>query len=151
MRRRVVNVLVLVSAVVCVLSLMLVGRSVFRSDQLAVPIGQNNTFWAATIDGQLVLWHVSGYLLEYFSTSTAEERPDVDNLWKGLTGIRWLGIGWGSPFGWKVVVLPLWVVPIVTAVLPVWWWRVRRRAGGRGFAVKVKGSSPATEDAGDTG
>jgi hypothetical protein len=55
MRRRVVNVLAVVSAVVCVLSLMLVGRSVFRSDRLAVPIGQNNTFWAATIDGQLVI------------------------------------------------------------------------------------------------
>jgi hypothetical protein len=152
MRRRVVNVLAGVSAVVCVLSLGVVGRSFFWSDALWVPIGQNNACGAGTFDGQVMLGHAPhSRRFEYFSESASEGGPALNVLWRDMTGIRWLGIGWGTPLGYTILILPLWVVPIVSAVLPVWWWRVRRRAGGRGFEVEVKGSSPAAEDAGDTG
>jgi hypothetical protein len=154
MRRRVVNVLAVVSAVVCVLSLAVVGRSFFWLDSVVVPTGQNNSCGVQTMDGQLVLMHVRYRLdLHYSSTRTAEERPVYDEMWQRLTGIRWLGMGWerSRPFsGRKTLILPLWVVPIVTAIPPVWWWRVRRRAGGRGFALELKGSSPATEETVDT-
>jgi hypothetical protein len=151
MRRRVVNVLAVVSAVVCVLSLSVVGRSFFWADQVRVPMGQQNTYYARTVDGQLLVMHISARSeLQYSSTSTAEERPTIAATWRAMTRIRWLGIGWITHLGTTVVIVPLWPVPIVTAVLPVWWWRVRRRAGGRGFEVEV-GSRQSAAGSGDGG
>jgi hypothetical protein len=39
---------------------------------------------------------------------------------------------------WKIIVLPLWLLPILTAILPVRWWLIRRRRGGREFPVEAK-------------
>jgi hypothetical protein len=97
MRRRVVNVLAVVSAVVCVLSLSLVGRSFVRADTLWVPIGQVNSYAATTREGIVALVHVRRNTeFHYSSTSPALERADYEAVWQDLTGIRWLGIGWGQ-------------------------------------------------------
>jgi hypothetical protein len=154
MRRRVVNVLSLVSSVVCVLSLSVVGRSFFRADMVVVPMGQESAFLAHTFEGKVVLGNVDLRLdLEYISGTTAEVRPNYDLMWEQVTGIRWLGVGWGGSVGfinYMLLILPLWVVPIVTAIPPVWWWRVRRRAGGRGFDMTV-GSRQSAVGRGDGG
>ncbi|HEV2294169.1 MAG TPA: hypothetical protein VGR35_09950 [Tepidisphaeraceae bacterium] len=38
------------------------------------------------------------------------------------------------------MILPLWRLPLLTAIGPVRWWRKRRRDGGRGFAVEGAGA-----------
>jgi hypothetical protein len=149
MPRRPLHVLSLVSAVVCVLSLVVVGRSFVRSDVVFVPIGHDSTCYFVSVHGQMALAHVRAYRdFKYASVDTANVRPAIDRVWQNLAGIRWLGIGWG----YRMVVLPLWLVPVVTAVLPVRWWVIRRRAGGgRGFAVEVAGESAVgTEGAGES-
>jgi hypothetical protein len=140
MPKRLANGLTLLSAVVCVGSAMLVGRSFFRSDFVRVPVGNENECGAGTSPGQLVIWHdpVPSYL-RYDSADPATTRKDLDEIWPELTGIRWIG-GWGRyDFGAgieDVVILPLWLLPLLTAIAPVRWYRARRREGGRGFAVK---------------
>jgi hypothetical protein len=153
MRRRVVNVLAVVSAVVCVLSLSLVGRSLCcRSDAVWIGIG-GWTYYVRTSDGQLVAHRSANTAFSRFGYNSVRHAGTLSSFmmtWEEVNGIQGI-VNWGTARGMPIIILPLWVVPIVSAVLPVWWWRVRRRAGWRGFAVEVKGSSPATEDAGDTG
>jgi hypothetical protein len=162
MSRRPLHVLSLVSAVVCVLSLGLVGRSFFRMDQVRFPIAGNEQSYfpddydadqrkrhflciGSTMDGRMTLEFIPAYRSwGYASARTGEVRPLINRSFgQHMTGIRWLGIGWGTTIeGISFVLLPLWLVPVVTAVLPVRWWVIRRRAGGgRGFAVEV-GSRP---------
>jgi hypothetical protein len=137
MPKRIANGLTLLSAVVCVGSALLVGRSWFRFDSVIVPIGGENVFWAATCQGQMLLSHFQdpAASLEHISDELPP-RDEVDRLWRDLRGVRWAGIGWGSYKGEKVLILPLWLLPLLTAIPPVRWYRARRRAGGRGFAVE---------------
>jgi hypothetical protein len=142
MRKRLWNGLALLSAVVCVVSLLLVGRSVVRHDSVGMPLGQNYVT-AFSIDAQLWLqfWLAyvpfrEAYELNYDSGSAADVRPALADRRQVMSGLPWLGLGWGSD-GWgKYLLLPLWLLPLVTAIPPVLWWRRRRRAGGgRGFEV----------------
>ena len=133
MPKRIANGLTLLSAVMCVGSAMLVGRSWLRADSVYVPIGQASVGVAITVDGTVMLLHATSF--RAFGFGYASET--YDGLWQRLTGIRWLGFGWGSlPVGITVLVLPLWLLPLLTAIPPVRWYRARRREGGRGFAVE---------------
>ena len=138
MRRRVMKILTLVSAIICVGSLLLVGRSFVVFDFVGAPFGQRDLCGAGTIDGQLILLHerrpVQFY---YFNQSARSQRREMEPVWQNLNGVRWLGVGWGSAFGEDFLILPLWLVPMVTAILPVRWWVRRRREGRRGFEVQA--------------
>jgi hypothetical protein len=130
MPRRIANGLTLLSAVVCAGSAMLVGRSWFRVDMVNVPIRLR----AVTVDGQLLLMHGPYLRASYETGHAAWIRPHVDDVWGDLRGVRWLGVGWGTS-GVKVLILPFWLLPLLTAIPPVRWWRARRRKGGQGFAI----------------
>jgi hypothetical protein len=155
MRNRPLHVLSLVSAVVCVLSLGLVGRSFYRADVMVAPIWQASEHVVFALDGKVVLTQVSRTYDRWtcFSVHPSGYRELVESFWRKVAGIRWLGIGWGGTAGWwNILILPLWLVPVVTAVLPVRWWVIRRRARAwrRGFAVEVAvESSAGKEGAGD--
>jgi hypothetical protein len=138
MRRRVMNLLTLVSAVVCVGSALLVGRSFWWADILRVPTGEASGWVLGTVDARLEVSYVEFPLkLEYLSVRSIFIVANQDQYWKQLTGVRWLRLGWGSPVGVvTVLILPLWLAPILTAILPVRWWVRRRREGGRGFEVE---------------
>jgi hypothetical protein len=137
MRRRVINALTLVSAVVCVGSALLVGRSFFRVDVVRVPASPGSV-GATAFDAKLILWEspIPGDR-RYFTEDVTEYRSAVAKVWNDITGIHWLAVGWGSSIGGNYLILPLWLVPIVTAILPVRWWMRRRREGRRGFEVGV--------------
>jgi hypothetical protein len=137
MRRRVVKIVTVVSAVVCVGSLLLVGRSFFVGDVVRVPFETYRSCGAASVQGQLIVFRTGWgpHQFAYFRDSTSELGDDLDQTWNGATGIRQLGIGWRNSDHVLVLILPLWLLPIVTAILPVWWWVRRRRAGRRGFEV----------------
>jgi hypothetical protein len=150
MGKRPLHGLSLVSAVVCVLSLLLVGRSYFYMDRIWVSYSQGDAVMASSLDGLLVL-HVQqmdahSREVGYSGMSASKIRPDYDIMWSLLRGVRWLRIGWDD----NLLILPLWLVPVVTGVLPVRWWMIRRRRvrAGRGFAVEVVGAeaSGATEN-----
>jgi hypothetical protein len=158
MRKRPLHILSLISAVVCVQSLGVVVRSFFRLDGVWAQVRREHGIKAVTLDGRLWL-SVEPYPLgytAYFVDEAAANREFYDWMWGELSGVRWLGIGWGNASSargdYYTVVLPLWLVPIVTAVLPVRWWVIRRRSGGgRGFSVEVAGESAVgTEGAGDS-
>ena len=138
MPKRIANGLTLLSAVVCVGSALLVVRSFFLADSLYVPIGPARCCVAVTIDGAVMLLHELSFGGFSHSTgSAAEVRSETsDAIWNGLTGIKRLGIGWGYLIGTQILVLPLWLLPLLTAIPPVRWHRARRREGGRGFAVE---------------
>ena len=148
MPKRATNALTLLSVVVCVGSAMLVGRSFFRVDALTVPMGQQNSGGASTVNGTLMLSH--GPLPQQFrfwSPPIAASREVHDVIWRRLGGVRWLGIGWGSigypPHSQQFIILPLWLLPLLTAIGPVRWWRKRRRGGGRGFSVDAAAARSA--------
>jgi hypothetical protein len=146
MAKRPLSVLSLVSAMICVGSLLLVGRSFFRSDEVHLPVARDiaYAYVAFTLDGQLVVLQEPGFYMRHYGTERAvDQRRHLDGIWQSITGIRALGVGWGS-WGndWRNLIFPLWLLPIVTAILPVRWWRLRRRRGGRGFPVEVT-SSPS--------
>ncbi|HEV2295479.1 MAG TPA: hypothetical protein VGR35_16640 [Tepidisphaeraceae bacterium] len=61
-------------------------------------------------------------------------------FWGGMRGSRWLGIGWGGVSEQKLLILPLWLLPLLTAIAPVRWLLKRRRERGRGFAVEGAGA-----------
>ena len=139
MPKRLANGLTLLSAVVCVLSAMLVGRSVFRMDSVFLPLGRERGGSIHVMDGRLfVARFPHGADYDYESRTTAEVRPTLNWVWASRPGIPWLGIGWHGPdtYGYRYLVLPLWLLPLLTAIPPVRWWRARRREGGRGFAVE---------------
>jgi hypothetical protein len=140
MRRRVMTVVTVVSAVVCVGSLLLVGRSMLRWDLVAMPLGDEQACGAYTSAGRLVLWHASYHQrLAHGSGSGSSGRPELEWFWEHeVRGVRWMGIGWGPFNGLQVLVGPLWPVAMVTAILPVWWWGRRRREGRRGFEVRME-------------
>ena len=131
----------LLSAVVCVGSAMLVGRSFFRVDRLTFPVADESNGWAAT---------VSGYVLAVFNdrpprgafkydTFGVDVFYHVRDWFEDRSGVPWL-VAWDTR-GWAVMlVLPLWLLPLLTAIPPVRWYRARRRERGRGFAVE--GSAP---------
>ena len=78
-----------------------------------------------------------------FPLDAARLRPAVDNVWRRLRGIRALGVGWnmtGVQDEW--LILPLWLLPLLTAIPPARWWRARRRASGTGFAVVLREELP---------
>ena len=137
MRKRIANVLGLLCAVVCVTSALWVVRSCFSSDQAGVSIGQGR-LWLATIDAQLIVaWDPSAVLPPSFdSVDAAGLRPALDTVWSGLRGIRALGIGWNlTGLQDERLILPLWLLPLLTAIPSVRWWHARRRASGAGFDV----------------
>ena len=137
MPRRLTNGLTLLSAVVCVGSLLLLGRSWFRSDQVGVSIGQGR-LWLTVIEAQIIVaWDPSAVLPPSFeSYDAARMRPARDWVWRrSLTGIRALGVGWnltGSQD--ERLILPLWLLPLLTAIAPVR-WLLRRNNAGRGFPI----------------
>jgi hypothetical protein len=138
MRRRVVKIVTLVSAIICVGSLLLVGRSFVRVDVVGGPLGQSSSGGITSIEGELVLWYdVYHQPFGYFSATPGELRHIQYLLWADIQGIRWLSVGWGVSGGERVLVLPLWLMPIVTAILPVRWWVRRRREGRRGFEPRM--------------
>ena len=126
MPKRLANGLTLLSAAVCLGSAMLVGRSMFAEDVMTL---YSARLEAATINGQIVV---------------KEDRYPWAFPDPVLSGMEeaWLGIGWGTCARGKYVILPLWLLPLLTAIPPVRWWRARRREGGRGFAVEGAASVP---------
>jgi hypothetical protein len=137
MRQRLWNGLTLLSAVICLGSLLWVGRSVVLCDWVDVPLGQSCSVVARSIDAQLWLGYAPFPVdLNYGSDSAADARPAFATVRQDLSGLPWLGIGWRIDGPWKYLVLPLWLLPLVTAILPVRWFLRRRRPGeGRGFEV----------------
>jgi hypothetical protein len=142
MPRRLLNALTVVSAVVCVVSLGLVAGSWRWVNAVTVPIdGGRGAVGAYSIDGGLRLWKTrlspilvqfgTRYQLAHRNSSAAQLRPRA-NL---DPHVPWLNIGWHIMSGYQVVILPLWLLPLLTAIAPVRWWRRRRREAGRGFPV----------------
>ena len=146
MLNRARSALALLSAVVCVGSALLVGRSFFRTDQAGISIGPGR-LWLGAIDAQLVVaWDPSAVLpASFISRNASDMRPALDALWGGLSGVRPLGVGWNLTGAIdERAVLPLWLVPLLAAVAPVRWWRKRRRYAGRGFVVERSHADSAT-------
>jgi hypothetical protein len=137
MPRRIRNVLTLASAVLCLGSALLVGRSVFRYEMVVLPLPRDIHFGIGVIDVKLMLWHGRGSgTFVHKNVSSASARPGFHLLWQALTGIRWLGVGWGTRAPNAFLILPLWPLPLLTAIAPVRWWRRRSSSyGARGFAV----------------
>ncbi|HEV2293203.1 MAG TPA: hypothetical protein VGR35_05065 [Tepidisphaeraceae bacterium] len=148
MPRRLANGLTLLSAVVCVGSAMLVGRSFWRVDTVTVPVGRTTQGAIAAAEGQL--WLIGVRARTSFSYEELEYTPslrsEIGSIWGELHGIRWLGSGYGRYGGTTYLILPLWLLPLLTAIPPVWWWRKRRRDGGRGFAVQAVLAESAGRD-----
>ncbi|MDQ3441335.1 MAG: hypothetical protein M3478_13400 [Planctomycetota bacterium] len=152
MPRRMANVLTLVSAVVCVGSAMVVGRSFFREDQVYSSNAQNHVV-AQTTCGQLFLRHhhpTFASKTPWWSWSVSHRRVvsrrdlvDLDFLWGKFPGVRWV-ICWGSFGAWerfRFVILPLWLLPLLTAIAPARWWWKRREHRRRGFPVAAAGAT----------
>ncbi len=144
MPRRVANALTLLSAVVCVGSLLLlVGRSFFLADTATVRIATTGAGAAVfTGDGHLGL--ACGPFARNFghhSRSVSGWRQAYQATWTGVSGIKWLGIGWVMGPRGALLILPLWLLPLLTTIPPVRWWRARRRGVGRGFAVMSAGDA----------
>ena len=139
MPKRIANGLTLLSAVVCVGSAMLVGRSWFRMDGLAIPTSEEGCVVFASCDAQLVVWNVPLPQPPGFSTAPVGIfRYTLEGIWGRLAGVRWLGVGAGAIGAQTFVILPLWLLPLLTAIPPVRWRRARCREGGRGFAVETR-------------
>jgi hypothetical protein len=143
MPRRPLHVLTLASAVICVGSLILVGRTFFRADRVIIKTGQGVS-WAEALDGQLLLedyrYNYPTPPLAFTAYDATSRRRMLRARWVGgeIKGVRWIGFGFDvtSNPAMKVLVLPLWPVPILTAILPIKWWRQRRfRSELGGFAV----------------
>jgi hypothetical protein len=144
MMKRSRNVLTVLSAVVFALSLMLAVRSCFRTDQAGAFIGRGR-LWLVTVDAQLaVVWDPSAapplatLSPSFESHDAAKLRPVLDTVWPRMTGIRALGIGWNVRESMdERLILPLWLVPLLSAILPIRWWQARQRDGRRGFIVET--------------
>ncbi len=143
MPKRAANVLTLVSAVVCAGSVLFVARSFLRLDSMHVGFGERNVFMAIIMDAQLFLRHhtptfAGGNSFSHHSRGVRKkDRAEQDRMWRNFSGVRWV-ICWGAYGRWerfRFVILPLWLVPLLAAILPVRWGRTRRRDGGRGFPV----------------
>ncbi len=122
MPNRAMKGLTLLSAVVCLLSLLLVGRSVFCLDALSVPIAPRRGYSASILDGQLRLWNHDGTSFGYRSYPAAVWRRGESVRWQhDIAGVRWV-IGWGSHGlldQFRFLILPLWLLPLLTAIPPV--------------------------------
>ncbi len=154
MPKRLANGLTLLSAVVCVASAMLVGRSFYREDQVYSYNAQNHVV-AQTAYGQLFLRHHHptfasktpwwSWSVSHRPVVSKRDLAHLDSLWGNFPGVRWV-ICWGSFGAWervRFVVLPLWLLPLLTAIAPVVWWRKRRREAGRGFPIEQAGAAAA--------
>ncbi|HEV2293867.1 MAG TPA: hypothetical protein VGR35_08415 [Tepidisphaeraceae bacterium] len=142
MPRRLANGLTLLSAVVCVGSAMWVGRSFVRIDYATIPIDKRSFARAVQADGYVFVARFRGTGdWDYHSGHTRVWiREQFRHKLRGEKGIPWVMV-WGGSSGQKYLILPLWLLPLLTAIGPVWWWRKRRREAGRGFAVE--GAAPA--------
>jgi hypothetical protein len=138
MPRRLLYVLTFASAVICVLSLGLVVRSFFRLDAVVIPVGES-VVGAFTIDARLCLWkraHPGRDFFFYPYPRSAFINYGTYRDWDAAKRARWLNLGWNFTTIEKNVFLPLWLVPIVSAILPVRWWRRHRsHSRTRAFAV----------------
>ena len=142
MPKRVANALTLICAVVSVTAALWAVRSYFRADQAGLSVGQGR-LWLTVIDAQIIAgWDPSVGLPpaslppSFDSFDAARLRPAVDSVWPRLRGIRALGIGWNTTGALdERLILPLWLLALLTAIPPVRWWRARRRASGAGFEV----------------
>lgn len=139
MLERVRSALALMCVVVCVGSAAWMARSCFRSDQAGLSVGQGR-LWLTTIDAKLVIaWDPSAILPPSFDTyDTASLRLALDTVWSNMSGIRALGIGWNMTGSQdERLILPLWLLPLLTAIPSVQWWRrARARQAVRGFSVE---------------
>ena len=148
MPKRIANALTLLSAVVCVGSALLVAGSWLWVNAVTIPLeGGRSAIGAYAIDGRLHLWHnriglrrfqrLGAYFqFSHQTASAAQLRLGQGQSWREMARVRWLSIGWYITGGPKMVVLPLWLLPLLTAIAPVRWWRARQRRGGRGFPVE---------------
>jgi hypothetical protein len=155
MPKRIANGLTLLSAVVCVGSAMLVAGSWRWVNAVTIPLeGGRGGIGAYVIDGRLHLWRTriglhtyqrggTYYRFSYQISSAAQFRLGRGQSWREMAGVHWLGIGWYTTPGPKIFLLPVWLLPLLTAIPPLRWYRARRRQGGRGFAVE--GSAPEAE------
>ena len=136
LRSHLSNILVLMSAVVCALSLMLVVRSFFRADIVDLPLGSDIGAGVATIDGKVLIVLIEGPPRFSYETHRTQPSSELRVFLAGLIdhGISWLGIGWGDVWA-DCVLLPLWLVPLLTAIAPLRWWIRRHRRSARGFPV----------------
>jgi hypothetical protein len=137
--RRLLHVLTFASAVICVGSLLLVGRSIFRVDGV-----DGGRWWAATIDGHVIIYvepprPTRHEPLSYVGSQAAAPFREIRErlLNHRPSAVRWLRIGRVDVMkGVSVTILPFWPVTIVAAILPLRWWRRRRaRVHARGFPV----------------
>ena len=137
MPKRLANGLTLLSAVVCVGSAMLVGRSFFWADSLwivgHVQIGITTIDGLGFVSARGRPAHKGTWLFRFDKKDSGMLRPEVDRVWLRMQGVRWLRLGFDAPS--HEILLPLWPLPLLTAIPPVRWWRARWREGGRGFAV----------------
>jgi hypothetical protein len=136
MPKRARNALTLLSAVVCVLSLGFMVRSFFRLDHAGMSISRLDAY-ITTHNGLLTLaggQHVALHPVgPYYKSMESAWAPGFRGpLWKDLITLR---LDWGREDGDTVLVLPLWLLPLLTAIPLVRWWRARRRNVGAGFAV----------------
>src|SRR5688572_8582056 len=121
MPKRIANGLTLLSAVVCVGSALLVGRSFAYKDGVGIRAGPRSAGGAWSVHGQLWLSH-TGWLpphsMRYVRPITFHSQsvrgwgigvrePD----WKYMWGNRWLGVGGGRVLGTRRLILPLWLLP----------------------------------------
>ena len=136
MPKRLANGLTLLSAVVCVGSAMLVGRSLVVTDAVTLPYWPDRQSTIVLVDGTLVVTHISrDGRFEYGTGRARVMRRHLVPYRQKAAGIPWMGFGWGRMDRERYLFLPLWLLPLLTAIPPVRWWRARRREGGRGFAV----------------
>ena len=137
MPRRIANGLTLLSAVVCLGSALLVGRSFVWHDEISVPLNESSHVEVLICEGLLFLARSPDS--NSFSHISARTTPGIRTLIYDVVGrangVPWV-FGWGYVHVPNTVLLPLWLLPVLTAIPPVRWWRARRREGGRGFAVE---------------
>src|SRR5690349_1709149 len=124
MPKRMLHVLTLASAVICLGSLVWVGRSLARLDDATFSFAGGTIYNAYTIDGRLVVTRRNLITPRYFAY-----RSDPASLYRQGLRMSWeetpgLGIRWErfSRDGFFLG-LPLWLLPIVCAIPPVRWWR----------------------------
>jgi hypothetical protein len=145
MAKRPLNVLTLISAMMCVATAGVVGRSFVRMDVVHVPIGKSSSAEVQTIDGRFRAIYptkIQRRLFRHFTYETAQYRRHVAGWAEKSSGLPKVGIAWArSASGAAIILLPLWLLALLTAILPLRWLLLgwARRRGGRGFAVVAEG------------
>ena len=145
MKRRLLQVLIAMSAVLCVGSLYAWGRSYWPED-----------FGLRSYRGRLVVLMTSGNYSSYNEKGTTSYRSTA-RLWQDfhrMAQSQWQGLGFSYaaadiPYGaYRLVAIPYPLVILATAVAPAWWaWharilRRRKRQGccaGCGYDLRGSG------------